>query len=194
MKNPVQILILLILGLLLAACSAVASEPGTAPIIDSEPESAPLTKVSVALDWFPWSNHSGLFIAQERGYFEEQGLKVNIYVPGDPTTVVRIPTLLADTQAEANRQTENLMSLARAYYAGRVGIGSTDAGAASPDATEEVNLFGTAEEVVDKIEVLRDHFSTDEIMFEVNWTSAGPREVVMNTMRILTEKVIPKFK
>jgi len=86
------------------------------------------------------------------------------------------------------------MSLARSYYAGRAGIGSTDAGAASPDATEEVNLFGTAEEVVDKIEVLREQFSTDEIMFEVNWTSSVPREVVMNTMRILTEKVIPKFK
>ena len=114
--------------------------------------------------------------------------------PGDPTTVVRIPTLLADTQAEATRQTEALMSLARRYYAGRVGIGSTDAGAASPDATEEVNLFGTPEEVVDKIEVLREAFSSDEIMFEVNWTSSVPREVVMNTLRLLTDKVIPKFK
>ena len=113
---------------------------------------------------------------------------------GDPTTVVRIPTLLADTKADADRQTDDLMNLARKYYSGRVGIGSTDAGAASPDATEEVNLFGTAEEVVDKIEVLRDQFNTDELMFEVNWTSSVPREVVMNTMRILTDKVIPKFK
>ena len=71
---------------------------------------------------------------------------------------------------------------------------STDAGAASPDATEEVNLFGTAEEVVDKINVLRDDFSTDEIMFEVNWTSSIPRDAVMNTIRVLTDKVIPKFK
>ena len=86
------------------------------------------------------------------------------------------------------------MNLARIYYAGRVGIGSTDAGSAGPYATAEANLFGTPEEVVDKIEVLREQFSTDEIMFEVNWTSSVPREVVMNTMRILTEKVIPKFK
>ncbi|MCH8297032.1 MAG: hypothetical protein IH873_03105, partial [Chloroflexi bacterium] len=71
---------------------------------------------------------------------------------------------------------------------------STDAGAASPDATAEVNLFGTGEEVVDKIEVLREQYSTDEIMFEVNWTSSVPRDIVMNTMRILTDKVIPKFK
>ena len=114
--------------------------------------------------------------------------------PGDPTTVVRIPTLVAGTKEEAARRTENLMSLARAYYAARIGIGSTDAGAASPDATEEVNLFGTPEEVVDKIHVLRDDFSTDEIMFEVNWTSSVPRDVVMDTMRLITDKVIPEFK
>ena len=114
--------------------------------------------------------------------------------PGDPTTVVRVPTLVAETKSDATRQTENLMSLARSYYSGRVGIGSTDAGAASPDATAEVNLFGTPEEVVDKIEALRDDFSTDEIMFEVNWTSSVPRDVVMNTMRLITDKVIPEFK
>ena len=54
---------------------------------DDEPEE--LTKVSLALDWFPWSNHSGLYVAQERGYFEEQGLDVTIYVPGDPSTVLQ---------------------------------------------------------------------------------------------------------
>jgi len=53
---------------------------------DDEPEE--LTKVSLALDWFPWANHSGLYVAQERGYFEEQGLEVTIYVPGDPSTVL----------------------------------------------------------------------------------------------------------
>jgi hypothetical protein len=48
--------------------------------------------------------------------------------------------------------------------------------------------------VVDKIHVLREQFNTDEIMFEINWTASVPREVVMNTMRILTDKVIPEFK
>ncbi|GIS92822.1 MAG: hypothetical protein CM1200mP22_00590 [Dehalococcoidia bacterium] len=74
------------------------------------------------------------------------------------------------------------------------GIGSTDAGSASPETTEEVNLFGTAEDVVEKIEVLREQYSTDEIMFEVNWTSSVPRDVVTNSVRILSDKVIPKFK
>ena len=56
---------------------------------NGDPTPQPLTKVSVALDWFPWSNHSGLFIAQERGYFAEQGLEVDIFVPGDPSTVLQ---------------------------------------------------------------------------------------------------------
>src|SRR5215471_9010885 len=114
--------------------------------------------------------------------------------PGDPTTVVRVPTVVADTKAKADRRTEDLMNLARRYYAGRTGIGSTDAGSASPDTTQEVNLFGTPEEVVDRIQRLREDFSSDEIMFEVNWPASVPRDVVMQNMRILTEKVSPKFK
>ena len=113
--------------------------------------------------------------------------------PGEPTTVIRIPTLVADTKAEADRGAEALIRAARGYFARRelaFGVGGT----ASPDETEKVNLFGTPEEVVDRIQVLRDDYSADEIMFEVNWTSAVPRDVVMNTMRVLTDKVIPKFK
>jgi putative hydroxymethylpyrimidine transport system substrate-binding protein len=46
------------------------------------------TKVRVALDWFPWSNHSGLYIAKEKGYFADEGLDVTIYTPDDPSTVL----------------------------------------------------------------------------------------------------------
>ena len=113
--------------------------------------------------------------------------------PGDPTTVVRIPTLVADTKAEVTRQAEALMKLAKESFTRR-GAAFGAPGAASPESTEQANLFGTPEEVVDRIEMLRDEFSADEIMFEVNWTSSVPRDVVMNTIRCITEKVIPKFK
>ena len=62
--------------------------------------------------------------------------------PGDPTTVVRMPTLVAETKAEAQRLTENLMRLARRCCHGRAGIGSTDAGSASPETAADANLFG----------------------------------------------------
>jgi hypothetical protein len=105
-----------------------------------------------------------------------------------------MPTLVAATKAEAQRLTDNLMSLARHYYAGRAAIGSTDAGSASPETAADANLFGTPEEVVESIHFLRENFSCDEIMFEVNWTASVPRDVVMNTMRLITDKVIPQFK
>src|SRR2546426_12318697 len=71
--------------------------------------------------------------------------------PGDPTTVVRIPTLVAATEAQATCQTEALMQLARRYYAGRVSIGSTDAGSASPHETAEDILFGTQKAEADRV-------------------------------------------
>lgn len=70
--------------LIVAAVAVIAAACGG----NGDPTPQPLTKVSLALDWFPWSNHSGLYIAQERGYFAEQGLEVEIFVPGDPTTVL----------------------------------------------------------------------------------------------------------
>jgi hypothetical protein len=41
------------------------------------------------------------------------------------------------------------------------------------------------------VTILQDYH---EIMFEVNWTASVPRDVVMNTMRLITDKVIPQFK
>ena len=72
-------LVVIFLGVfLIAACGS-----------DAAPTAQPLTKVSIALDWFPWSNHSGLFIAKERGYFADEGLDVEIFTPGDPSTVLQ---------------------------------------------------------------------------------------------------------
>lgn len=37
-----------------------------------------LTKITFALDWTPNTNHTGLYVAKELGYFEEAGLDVDI--------------------------------------------------------------------------------------------------------------------
>src|SRR5665811_1402946 len=47
------------------------------------------TSVSLALDWYPNANHAGLYLAQDRGYFEEAGLSVDIYVPADPAAALQ---------------------------------------------------------------------------------------------------------
>ena len=50
----------------------------------------PTTQVTVALDWYPWSNHSGLYLARQRGYYSAEGLDVTIYVPSNPEDVLKL--------------------------------------------------------------------------------------------------------
>lgn len=39
--------------------------------------------VTLMLDWVPNTNHTGIYVAQELGYFEESGLEVEIVEPGE---------------------------------------------------------------------------------------------------------------
>ncbi|MGF1755611.1 ABC transporter substrate-binding protein [Vibrio makurazakiensis] len=43
-------------------------------------------ELTLMLDWFVNPNHGPIVIAKERGYFEEQGLKVVVQEPADPST------------------------------------------------------------------------------------------------------------
>ncbi|MFV1858390.1 MAG: ABC transporter substrate-binding protein [Anaerolineales bacterium] len=42
-----------------------------------------LTPVTLMLDWVPNTNHTGIFVAQREGYFEDAGLEVEIIQPGE---------------------------------------------------------------------------------------------------------------
>ena len=44
-------------------------------------------KVKLALDWYPNANHAGLYMAIEKGYFDQEDLEVEMYTPVDPSTV-----------------------------------------------------------------------------------------------------------
>ena len=45
-----------------------------------------LQKITVLLDWVPNTNHTGLFAAKDLGYYEAEGLEVEIMQPGDGGT------------------------------------------------------------------------------------------------------------
>ena len=44
-------------------------------------DSSSKTKISFVLDWTPNTNHTGLYVAKEKGYFDEAGLDVEIVQP-----------------------------------------------------------------------------------------------------------------
>ncbi|MBE5939981.1 MAG: ABC transporter substrate-binding protein [Lachnospiraceae bacterium] len=43
-------------------------------------------QITIVLDWTPNTNHTGLFVAQEKGYFKELGLNVKITEPPEGST------------------------------------------------------------------------------------------------------------
>ena len=48
-------------------------------------------KISIVLDWTPNTNHTGLFVAKELGYFEEEGIKnIEIVQPPEGSTTALI--------------------------------------------------------------------------------------------------------
>jgi ABC-type nitrate/sulfonate/bicarbonate transport system substrate-binding protein len=63
--------------LLLAACGGQSGDQSA-----KNSENRQLTDIKLVLDWSPNINHTGLYVAREKGYFEEEGLNVEILLPG----------------------------------------------------------------------------------------------------------------
>ena len=43
-------------------------------------------KIDFILDWSPNTNHTGLYVAQEKGYFKEAGVDVDIKLPPEDSS------------------------------------------------------------------------------------------------------------
>ena len=77
-----RFLIALLASFVIAGCSNGQSSDQTKETKTNEGTAA-LKKVTVVLDWTPNTNHTGLYVAKDQGYFEEEGLDVDIIMPGE---------------------------------------------------------------------------------------------------------------
>lgn len=64
--------------MMLSGCSSKANE-GTS--------NNDLEKVKLILDWTPNTNHTGIYVAKEKGYYEELGLDVEIIQPSEGSSL-----------------------------------------------------------------------------------------------------------
>ena len=79
-----------VLTVLLAACGGQSAEPGSssgdqgsaAPSAAPEGTGGEVREVTVMLDWTPNTNHSGLYLALDDGWYADAGLDVRIIQPG----------------------------------------------------------------------------------------------------------------
>lgn len=69
-----------------ASPEATATPPPPPPT--ATPTPAPI-RVTLSLDWVPNTNHSGFYVAQDKGYYAEEGLEVEIQIPADPAAALR---------------------------------------------------------------------------------------------------------
>lgn len=78
-----MLMMAIVMVMMLSGCGNKASDNG-------------LEKVTFVLDWTPNTNHTGLYVAQELGYFEEAGLEVEIQQPPEDGAAVLVASGRAD--------------------------------------------------------------------------------------------------
>lgn len=90
---------------------AVLLVAATACTDDATPGGGGLTKVSIALDWVPNTNHTGIYVAQQQGWYKAEGLEVTIlpYAQGSPPDVQ-----VAAGKADFGVSFEEAVTIARA--------------------------------------------------------------------------------
>ena len=73
-KRLFHLLSLLIMVLGFVSCGAA-----------KQPEKK-LEKVTLVLDWVPNTNHTGIFVAKDKGYFKEEGIDLEIVQPAEDSS------------------------------------------------------------------------------------------------------------
>nr|AYA93372.1 putative ABC transporter [uncultured bacterium pG7] len=48
-----------------------------------------LTKAILSLDWMPNTNHTGFYVALDKGWYAEQGIDLEIQIPSDPAAALK---------------------------------------------------------------------------------------------------------
>ena len=81
MKKLMAVMLSACMAFSLCACDNTASKGNS----DTKAEKSTnnLEKITMALDWTPNTNHTGIYVAQEKGYFKEAGLEVSVIQPPD---------------------------------------------------------------------------------------------------------------
>ncbi|MSS08689.1 ABC transporter substrate-binding protein [Clostridium sp. WB02_MRS01] len=82
-KTGLAILMAAAAAVFLTACGGTGKQAANT-------KSSDLKKVTFVLDWTPNTNHTGLYVAEEKGYFKDEGLEVEIVQPPEDGAAVLV--------------------------------------------------------------------------------------------------------
>jgi alkanesulfonate monooxygenase SsuD/methylene tetrahydromethanopterin reductase-like flavin-dependent oxidoreductase (luciferase family) len=124
--------------------------------------------------------------------------------PGPADIALRIPAYVAETAERAHVEPE-----ASTRHAIQYGAQELSGFAASQETAERLQhrasvpyddllkqrvLYGTPEAVVDRLQEYQEELGISSVVLEMNYGGQIPYDRVINSIRLLTEKVVPKFK
>ena len=81
MKKLMAVMLSACMAFSLCACGNTAAEGNSDTTAEKSTKNS--KKITMVLDWTPNTNHTGIYVAQEKGYFEEAGLDVSVIQPPD---------------------------------------------------------------------------------------------------------------
>ena len=128
--------------------------------------------------------------------------------PGEGEIGLRVPIYLAETAEKAYKEpmdstVGNIQAIGQRVAASASRTGTTGnwqaesdriLGMTYDDWVRDKVLFGTPEAVVDRLLELREELHLSQIVFENNFGRRIPYELQMNSLRLMMERVVPKFK
>jgi alkanesulfonate monooxygenase SsuD/methylene tetrahydromethanopterin reductase-like flavin-dependent oxidoreductase (luciferase family) len=129
---------------------------------------------------------------------------------GEGQVYLRIPIYVAETEARARAEPEASIMAFYRELGSRVEASAEQAGARAIERRAELGrglqtisyeaalsdklVIGTPEHVVERLQQLREEIAFDGILAECNCGGRIPRDRVMNSLHLLCEKVMPRFR
>lgn len=128
--------------------------------------------------------------------------------PGKGNVGLRIPVYLAETSQQAYNEPKESAVTSIQNLGQRVAGSATRTGTTGNWQAESERIldmtyddwlrdkvaYGTPEAVVDKLQGLKEQLQLSQIVFDINLGRQIPHELQMNTLRLMTERVMPHFK
>ncbi len=96
MKKMRNLATLILAGAMTFALVGCGKSDELEPLKNVEKGGGDLKEITLVLDWTPNTNHTGFYVAVNEGYYEEEGLKVNIVQPPEDGAT----TMVASGQAQ----------------------------------------------------------------------------------------------
>ncbi|WP_102691510.1 ABC transporter substrate-binding protein [Rummeliibacillus pycnus] len=82
MKKWISILLLVSLAVFITGCNGKDQT--------TDESGKKLDNLSIMLDWYPNAVHSAIYVAQQKGYFKDEGLNVDIQMPADTNDPLKL--------------------------------------------------------------------------------------------------------